>query len=369
MQSHNPIRRLITICGVMLIGGACFADPDPQAGRSPQEVADAYQNASIIRLVEDVRYCADEQSAGCQLGPQTFVNLAEEGEVLIGMPGGPITRFSAAGARVAEYGRTGGGPGEYQFAFGAHMEPDGRVVVHDFRQGRRVVFAADGTPLTTVADEPDMGTRDVFLDVRGLAVLSDPPAAPGDSVSSNIKLFRDTVPPSVVAQLPLVRVTDAEGRAQMLGFFEARPQWAIESDSTALVVSGPTLVVRRHFRDGRSEEVLSAPDVGNRAVTADEIERERQRRLSRPSSNAQARDGLVRAVASATKNAARFHPFSTRLRVLGDGSFVVNESEVQADSARWTVFDSSGGVIGQFRLPISRGDRWRRPIADADREP
>src|SRR5690606_27162091 len=126
-----------------------------------------------------------------------------DGGVIIGVPTGPITRFDASGGRVAEYGRAGGGPGEYRMVFGANEEPDGRIVLHDFGGSRRVVFSTDGAPLVTHLDTPDPGVRDIGLSPRGFAVLREPPAAMGDSIRAEIVLIRDTLPPKVVGELDL----------------------------------------------------------------------------------------------------------------------------------------------------------------------
>jgi hypothetical protein len=158
------------------------------------------------------------------------------------------------------------------------------------------------------------------------------------------------VPATVVAHVPLVRVNNAMGMSQLLGYFEDHPRWAAESDSSVLVASEPTLSVHRYFRDGRADVVVAAPAPGNRPVTPTDIEAERERRAPTGSIPPQMRAPLMAAEADAEARAASVHPFATDLRVLADGTFLLRESEVQADSVRWTLFRPDGGVLGWIRL-------------------
>jgi hypothetical protein len=317
----------------------------------PVNVADAYRSAPQLDLVETQRFCTDDRIAACQLGPSAFASVAPDGGVILGMPSGPVARFDSAGAFVAEYGRAGGGPGEYRFLRGAHVLPDGRVVLHD-GVSRRLLFAADGTPLATHSEDQGTGVRNASLEARGLAVLSDPPAEVGDSVRSEVRLLRDTLPAVVVARVPLTRLSNAMGMSPMIAFFEDRPRWAVESDSSALLTMGPVLSVRRYFPDGRGVDVVHAPDLGNRAVTPADIEAERARRGS-PTGPIppQMRQPLMAAMAEAEARAATVHPFAAELRALQDGAFLLRESEVRADSVRWTLFQPDGAILGQLRLP------------------
>ena len=149
----------------------------------------------------------------------------------------------------------------------------------------------------------------------------------------------------------------------MSAFFEDLPRWSMETDSTALVARGASLQVMCQYRDGRSEEVLRASELGNRPVTPKDLAAERERRLSRSTFSGSMREGMERAVADAEARAPEHHPFAARLRALEGGAFLLRETEVQADSARWTLFDRDGSVAGQLRLPANAdvlgGDRQR----------
>lgn len=340
--SRRPYLRPVLSCIVALALAACET-------AAPLDVAAAYRDAPRLELREARRYCGDERVAACQLGPSAFANATPDGGAIVGMPSGPVARFDSAGALVAEYGRKGGGPGEYRRLRGAHTLPDGRVVLHD-GVSRRLLFAADGTPIATLIGERDVGVRGMSLESRGLAVLSDPPAAVGDSVRSEVRLLRDTLPPVVVAHVPLVRLNNEMGMSQPRGFFEDRPLWAVDSDSSVLVASGPTLHVRRYLRDGQAVEVVHAPDLGNRKVTPADIEAERARTAPTGPVPPEMRAPLASMHADAEARAASVHPFATRIRALQDGAFVLRESEVRADSVRWTVFQPDGAVVGQLRL-------------------
>jgi len=217
------------------------------------------------------------------------------------------------------------------------------------------VFAPDGMPLVTHTGAPDFGVREFALDRRGFAVLRDPPAEPGDSVQSAIQLISDTLPPRIVARVPLTRLRDAQGMSAMSAFFEDVPRWAVESDSTALVASGTTLEVTRHFQDGRAGDVVRSPELGNRPVSDTDLERERQRRRPAGSGGSMPsgmRQALDRALADAEARAPAFHPFAAALRLLEDDTFVLRETLVDADSVRWTLFDRDGAILGQLRLDV-----------------
>ena len=306
----------------------------------------------------------------CRLDESAFANPTPDGGVIVGMARGPVTRFDSTGARVATYGRPGGGPGEYRFVPAAHVERDGRVILHDFSQSRRLVFAADGAPLRTHSDPRGVGVREFAVDRRGFAVLSDPPATPGDSVRSEVLLLTDTLPPKLIALIPLTRLRDAQGMAPMSAFFEDVPRWAIETDTSALVAGGPTLLVRRHFRDGRATVVVHAPDLGNRPVTADDLARERARRAPRTPPPPQMEAALAKARADAEARAPSHHPFASRVRTLDDGTFVLREMQVAADSVRWTLFGPEGEILGQLRLPersdVVAGSRRRLLLITTD---
>jgi hypothetical protein len=339
-------------------------------GSEPRDTATAYRAAPLLDVVEEVRYCTDEQLPECQLDASAFANPAPGGGVIIGLGGGPVTRFDSAGRPIATYGRPGGGPGEYRFVASAHVESDGRVVLQDVARSRRLVFAADGTPLLTHNDPRAVDMREFALDRRGFAMLSDPPANPGDSVRSEVQLLRDTLPPHIVAYVPLTRMRSAAGLAPPSAYFEDAPRWAIESDSTALVASGPSLLVRRHFRDGRILPVVRAPDLGNRPVTADDLERERARRRPKSPRPPEMEAMISRAEADAEARAPTHHPFASRLRTLEDDTFALREFELSGDSVRWTLFDQGGTVLGQLRLPqgaeIVTGRRDRLLLVTTD---
>lgn len=365
--SSRSCRRSVLFCIQALTLAGCDTG-------GPADVAAAYRGAPRLDLVETQRFCGEEQLTACQLGPSAFANLAPDGGVILGGPSGPVARFDSAGGLIAEYGREGGGPGEYRRLRGAQVLPDGRVVLHD-GVSRRLLFAADGTPLATHVGAPEPGVRDVVMESRGLAVLSDPAAEVGDSVLSEVRLLRDTLPAAVIARIPLTRRSNAMGMSQPLGLFEDRPRWAVESDTSVLVASGPTPSVRRHFRDGRAMTVLHVPELGNRAVTAADLEAERARMLPTGPVPPQMQAPLMAALADAEARAASVHPFATRLRVLQDGTFLLRESEVRADSVRWTIFRPDGAVVGQIRLGENveviggRRDRLLLIVPDVDDVP
>ncbi len=141
----------------------------------------------------------------------------------------------------------------------------------------------------------------------------------------------------------------------MPAYFANALRWAIESDSSAITATGPTLLVRRHFADGRQVAVVDVPAIGNRPVTPEQMDAERARRAPRADLPPQMRESLERANAAAEVGAASIHQFAGELRALQDGAFLLKEREVLADSARWTLFSGTGDVIGQFRL-VSRAD-------------
>lgn len=109
----------------MLLLSACGGDDaiDP---------AEAYISAPSLTLIEERRYCLDEEVPECQLERGSGVNIAQNGGVFIWNPSGPVARFDSTGALAARYGRAGEGPGEYRRVFSVHAEADGRVVLYDF---------------------------------------------------------------------------------------------------------------------------------------------------------------------------------------------------------------------------------------------
>lgn len=307
----------------------------------------AYVNAPQLTLVEEVRYCTDEDLPECQLTDMVFAMPAVGGRIIIGMPEGPITGFDSTGEIVARYGRQGGGPGEYALALAVHVEPDGRVVIQDIRQARRVVYAADGTPLVTQRVEPDFsGFLDYQVGHAGFAVLWEPQAEMGDSVMTEVRIHRDTLEHVVAARMPMVRTLTAGGLSRAPGFFKSRfPLWAAESDTTALLAEGPSLRIERYFSDGRMELVVNAPALGNRAVTSEDLRAERARYETMQSRFA------AQMLNEQEANAATHHRFADSLTVLSDGAILLRENAFSTDSARWTMLTSSGEVIGQFTLP------------------
>ena len=363
MLVWHPQHASAVICSFTLLLAGCDGDTttDPAA---------AYREAPRLMLVEEFRFCRDETAPGCQLGAHTSVNLASGGGVFIWSESGPVVRFDTTGAPSRQYGRVGEGPGEYQAVVGVHQEPDGRVVLTDFGRPRRLVFALDGTPLATHRDTPDLGRRDMRPDPRGFIVLSDPPGEAGDSVQSEFQLFRDTMPPVIVATIPLTRLRSSSGFMRMPDFFANTLRWAIESDSTAIAATGPTLLVTRHFHNGRSVRVVDVPPIGNRPVTPEQLEAERERRAPQGPVPPDLREALQRLNAEAEARAPEIHQFAGALRSLLDGTFVLQELEVQADSARWTLFSHDGEPLGQFRLAaraqVVSGTRERLLLVSPD---
>lgn len=346
MLQNLYARRYLPVLGLATTLVAC-------GDTSGSDPAAAYRDAPALTLEEVYRFCADESIAACQLGDMSFANAATDGAALIWAVGGPIARFDTTGAPPVEYGRPGSGPGEYRRAVGVHQEPDGRVVVTDLSPPRRIVFAADGTPLATRVDVVEFGARWLHAEARGFAMLVDPPAEVGDSVQSEFRLLRDTLPPLVVATVPGVREASVQGLSPIPGFFADRLRWAVESDSTVLVATGPTLLVIRRSRGGAPDTVVNVPSVGNRAVTpADVSARLDELRESRGPIPAQMREPMEQADRTAAENAASLFQFAAELRMLGDGAFILKELETTADSARWTIFTNEGEPIGQLRLPV-----------------
>lgn len=315
----------------------------------PADAEQDYTNAPQLTLVEDVRFCTDEELPECQLTDSPIVAPAPDGGAVIGLPQGPITGFGPNAELVASYGRRGGGPGEYAFVPGVHVAPDGRVILYDFAQSRRTVFAADGTLLGTEPREPDFGMRDMSFGARGYAVLWEPPAEIGDSVISEVRLYRDTLPFIVVGRMPLVRLNDEMGMTKMPGFFKPLfPLWAVESDSSFLLADGVSLRIMRHFSDGRSETVVEATRIGNRAVTADDI---RAERATQEAATARVPVRMDPALLNEREaDAASHHRFADRVMVLHDGTILLRENAFGVDSARWTMFEGTGEVIGRFAL-------------------
>lgn len=342
------IPRAVLLSGVALVTlAACDT-----ARRA--DVATAYRDAPRLELRETQRFCTDDVMTVCQLGPSAFANPTPDGGVILGVPAGPVARFDPAGTLIAEYGRQGGGPGEYRRLHGAYVLEDGSVVLQD-RVSHRLLFAADGTPIAThieVLEDQGQGIRDLRLVSDGFAFLDDPPADVGDSVLSEVRLLRDTLPPVLVARVPLIRLNNAMGVSQPPAFFEDRPHWAVESDTSALVASGPTLSVRRYFGDGRAVDVVHSAEVGDREVTPADIRAERDRRMPKGDIPIppQMLQPMISSVDRAEAGAATVHPFAADLRVLQDGAFLLRESLVQADSVRWTLFQQDGVILGQFRL-------------------
>jgi hypothetical protein len=340
--SSRAVRHCLEVGGVLLVAACGSSDPS--------DTRQAYENAPQLSLVEEVRYCADEDLPECQLTDMVFATPAQQGGVIIGMPRGPFTRFDSTGGIVARYGRQGGGPGEYAFVQGVHVEPDGRVVLQDFGQSRRVVYAPDGTPLVTQRLDPDFGIRDLSFGPHGFAILRDPPAEVGDSVMSEVRVFRDTLPYTVAGRLSLVRAGNEMGMMRQSGFFQSMfPLWAIDSDSSILLADGPSLRIVRIFRDGRSETVVDAPSIGNRKVTSEDISAERAKREKAAASAPFPLD--PRLLDEQEESAASHHRFGDRLVALSDGVILLRENVFGADSGRWTMFHRTGEVIGRFLLP------------------
>ncbi len=335
--------------------------------------ADAYRDAPQLLLTPSVQYCQFNPGDHCEFLTMTPVAAGPDGGVILGEPAGPIVRFGPQGAYLGTIGRRGGGEGEFQFVVAAEFASGGGVVLHDFGAGRRLRYDSTGAFITAVPESTDFGVRSIVSGPLGVGVLRTLPGSGLDSLEAEFVLRRDTSTARVVARMRVAALPEGAGDGSDVPFFADAPHWVVESDTSVLVASGPTLRIERITSSGARSTFVDVPTLGERRVTESDVATEltvrRQQvnaRVPEPGAAA-ARERLE----ASARAAATVHPFTAALVRLYDGSLWLREAERRAGgAARWTRFDADGVPTAFVLLPgdaeLLGGDATRVLVRQPD---
>jgi hypothetical protein len=287
----------------------------------------------------------DTGAEDCDLGVEVSAVDDVNGGTMVWEFAKPIRRYDSAGRRLADLGRKGKGPGEYDIAVAASATQAG-IKVMDVASLRVARFDARGGFLdfTPVRNVPRSTLQLLFL-AGDAVVFSLQPLGDGSGSAFRAIRFRDDGRNDTLALQTMPGVTRAGQFYEMPSLFGPRPLWAMSADGTVLFTPATRYEVTA-YRDGIATRRLSVEHQA-RPVEQQEIDREGARM--------RARAGPLRdAVEDAIRRAAAVHPAITQLFTVPDGGILVRESpELSGDSVRWSRFDSAWKVRGYVMLPES----------------
>jgi len=188
--------------------------------------------------------------------------------------------FDARGRFLRQFGKQGGGPGEFQFPGSISIDADGSIVVFDMARRGYSVFDADGTYREHIPLPPEFGMPrpdEIRAHPRGGVVVRAMPnitpesAASGEPMSSPVyhQRFGDAGQARQLHEFtmpaPRVMSPPASGGRQirMIGFsrptFAAEPTWGVLPDGGLAISQDDDYEIRVTDVNGRLQRVLSRP--------------------------------------------------------------------------------------------------------------
>lgn len=211
-----------------------------------------------------------------------------------------VLMFDSRGRFVRQFGRRGGGPGEFQQPLGMTVTPDGNVVVSELMNRGFVIYRSDGEYVKNVpfAENYGMPMMRIESDPQGgIVARVNPRMAPGatpESAARNTisrhpleergqatEMYSYAVePPQVLEQ--------GQGRVMVRRvdpIFGVRPSFGVLPDGGLAVHHDPEYAVKLLDANGRHTRTITR-GIQPKRVTRQDQEREMQRRRDEAASGA-----------------------------------------------------------------------------------
>lgn len=207
--------------------------------------------------------------------------------------------FDREGTFVRQFGKQGGGPGEFQYPAALNITRDGAIVVYDMMRRGYSVFDAAGNYVDHIAAPADYGTPrpdEMFAHPLGGVIARAMPAiriesgVPEDSMPSPVfhQLMGEESTARTVYQFmmapPNVSTRDAGGGRQMrmVAFsrptFAVDPSWGVLPDGRLAISSDLDYRIAVTDPSGAVQSVLTRPIRGRQVTRRDQNDARDQRR-------------------------------------------------------------------------------------------
>lgn len=296
-----------------------------------------------------------------QLFGVTSVLRMHDGRIVVSNDGtGQLRFFDASGRFVGATGRKGEGPGEFRNVGLLFPYQGDSLLVTDDRLRRISIFDSKGTfgrsfTIQTSAEVPFASVIGVFDDrtLLGQGGVSTGGAVPSGLQRYDIPLYHldgSAAPLMSLGQFPGSEMFfEALGRGFTIHMaMFARTTRYLVGGSYFYVAANDTYEIQRHRPDGTPDQILRWIHEPRR-VTSDDMEAERARRLANARTDNAKRD--AERLFNEIPHPATFPAYGT---VIVDDSlnlWVGDYVPATRSPTTWTVFDSSGRMLGTIANP------------------
>ncbi|MGQ0815646.1 MAG: hypothetical protein ACT4O1_14520 [Gemmatimonadota bacterium] len=133
----------LSACGNAGVDNGWTVTVDTLAGGAVHVVntPPAAELGPTLTLEEELRIGSVDEPGPTSFGELKGISVAQDGRIaILDAHAQQIRVFGSAGQHLATYGGKGGGPGEFESAFGLMRSPDGMLWVPDHRNARMSVF-------------------------------------------------------------------------------------------------------------------------------------------------------------------------------------------------------------------------------------
>ena len=339
------------------------------------------RDSAGIRIVENTTPLWQEGEAW-RLSPEPMVDIGDasageeyelfrassavrlsDGRIVIANDGSRELRFYGVdGTFLLSVGRQGDGPGEFQNLRWMRRMPGDSLVTYDDRQLRLSVFDSSGAfartvRLQTTASVPYAFAIDMFADGSFLATgVNNQNEPPSGLQRYGRRLYHFAADGTLITESGTFggRETYYDQFPDGRGFWAYEPFFPRQTyhrpaGDWLYLAANDSYELRRYTADGRLTDLVRRAHVSI-AVTQGHLERERERRL------AQSRSDDRRRTLSQVLNkipVPETFPAYDGVAIDGELNVWVREFTIPGlDRATWSVFDSTGVLLGQLEAPL-----------------
>jgi hypothetical protein len=205
VSSFAVILLLATACsgGDMMGGGAATVVERDSAGVAIREYSAAAISAAPTWTISETPMAvigADENDATLDLSTGAFGGLLSDGGLIVATARpAQLYRFGPDGTRMPNLGRSGQGPGEFNFFQYVHVFPGDTVLAYELMRRKSILYLADGTflserdiPLPSDRQIPPLmrgRLRDGTFVHSGEALLPQAPGGPEKVFRMELPIF------------------------------------------------------------------------------------------------------------------------------------------------------------------------------------
>lgn len=327
---------------------SCGKDERGPGDAAPRMLLNVEYHALPEFVIKREDSACDPDQRGCLLSTNAIAAVTEDGTLIISDFGKPISAISPYDSVPTQIGAIGSGPGEYRAVLAIATDALGRIHAFDAGQRRVITYDLTGSLLGASAVELPPGFIAAWFGDSLLHIVAGDISNSnrGDSVPVVLYSDRGNGRIGAVSELPILLPGFAMGDLRPVPVpFEAIPLWSARNTGQFLYTSGKNFSIRTFSMEGKEGFSIGA-EVVPREVTQEEFQRavtENTRRIGNAAMRAAARSG---------NHPPDRHASITSVQWLSNGDIWVREAPSESgDSARWIVFDSTGGAIGRVTLP------------------